>query len=171
MSPFLSPALRQPTGILTPHSFKWWQNGAPEDRPTIVSRLANVDYWEAQCALFFPEGGYGIDKNLTEAVVNKYTGGWNVTDTTRLMYANGQYDPWRDATVSSIFRPDGPLESSPELPVRVIPGGTHCSDYYSQNWEVNPEVKRIAYEEAANVKKWVDEFYEHKGHAGKVRRS
>lgn len=139
----------------------YWQNGAPANRPTIVSRLVNNKYWENQCKLFFPEGGYGIQKGKTVAQVNKYTGGWSVKNTKRLMYANGQFDPWRDATVSSVDRPGGPLRSTPNLPVRVIPGGMHCSDFYKQNWDVNPETKRIAYEEADNMKQWVNEFYKH----------
>lgn len=143
--------------------FGYWQDGAPKERPSIVSRLVTQAYWESQCALFFPEGGYGIAKGRTPEDVNAWTGGWSVTNTTRLMYANGQLDPWRDATVSSIFRPGGPLESTEELPVRVIPGGIHCSDLYGQNWDVNPEVKSIADAEVANMKKWVAEFYEEKG--------
>ena len=36
--------------------FGYWQDGAPEDRPTIVSRLVTADYWIRQCGLYFPEG-------------------------------------------------------------------------------------------------------------------
>lgn len=142
------------------YSFGWWQVGAPEGQSTIVSRLVDVDYWESQCPLFFPEGGYGLAKNKTVDQLNARTGGWSVTNTTRLMHANGELDPWRDATLSSIYRPGGPVESTPELPIRVIPGGLHCSDFYKQNWDVNEEVKQIAYDEAAELKKWVQEFYE-----------
>ncbi len=78
------------------------------------------------------------------------------------MFANGALDPWRDATVSSKFRPGGPKESTPELPVRVIPGGVHCSDLYGQNWAVNAELKSIVDEEVANMQEWVNEFYVHK---------
>lgn len=125
-----------------------------------MSRLVDNAYWESQCALFFPEGGYGIAEGLDEEDVNKWTGGWDLTNTTRLMYANGQYDPWLDATVSARRRPGGPLESTEELPVRVIPGGVHCSDFYGLNWDANAEVKAIADEEVENLKQWVAEFYE-----------
>jgi hypothetical protein len=103
-----------------------------------------------------------VQKGETADDVNAYTGGWFVENTTRLMFANGGSDPWRDATVSSKFRPGGPLESTPELPVRVIPGGVHCSDLYGQNWAVNAELKAIVDEEVANMQEWVDEFYVHK---------
>jgi hypothetical protein len=75
------------------------------------------------------------------------------------MMANGQWDPWRDSTLSSIFRPGGPAQSTPELPIRVTPHGTHCSDLYGQNWAVNPGVKAIADAEVANIQQWVSEFY------------
>lgn len=149
-------------------SFEWWQVSPPDDHPTIVSRLVNRTYYEDRCRFHFPEGGYGLEKNKTAEDISDWTGGWTVTNTSRLMYANGQYDPWRDATVSSASRPGGPLESTPELPVRVIPGGTHCSDVYAENWEVNPEAKKIAYEQAEEMKRWVNEFYEEKGHARRV---
>lgn len=85
-----------------------------------------------------------------------------MTNTTRLMYANGQFDPWRDSTVSSDSRPGGPLQSTPQLPVRVIPGGIHCTDYYAQNWAVNPKLQCIVNAEVANMVQWVDEFYQHR---------
>ncbi|KAF4126088.1 Serine carboxypeptidase S28 [Geosmithia morbida] len=158
---------RQWNWLLCNEPFKFWQDGAPENRPSLVSRLVDVDYWEAQCALFFPEGGYGIAKGKTVEDVNSWTGGWSVENTTRLLYANGQFDPWRDATVSSKDRPGGPLESTPELPVFVLPGGTHCSDYYKKNWEVNVDARRIAYEETAIIKLWTDQFYLENPHHGK----
>jgi hypothetical protein len=142
--------------------FEYWQDGAPKDHPTIVSRLVNTAYWRAQCPLFFPpeEGGYGLLQGRTADKVNAYTGGWSVDfNSTRLMFANGELDPWRDSTVSSKFRPGGP-EQSPN--VRVIPGGIHCSDFYAQNWAVNPELKSIVDEEVASMEQWVKEFYEHK---------
>ena len=91
--------------------------------------------------------------------MNKYTGGWDNTNSTRLLYANGQLDPWRDSTVSSKFRPGGPLESTSELPVFLIPGGTHCSDFYGQNWDVNPELKEIVDSEISTLKTWLGEFH------------
>lgn len=139
--------------------FEYWQDGAPKGHPTIVSRLVNLPYWRSQCPLWFPELDYGIAKGKSAADVNKYTGGWSETHTTRLMFTNGEWDPWRDATVSSKFRPGGPLKSTEQLPVRVVPHGTHCSDLYGQNWAVNAEVKAIADAEVANMQKWISEFH------------
>ncbi|KAK0733165.1 serine carboxypeptidase S28-domain-containing protein [Lasiosphaeria miniovina] len=145
-------------------SFEYWQDGAPVGRPTIVSRLVTADYWRQQCNLWFPRsqggGGVGIAQGKRANDVNRWTGGWSATKTKRLMYANGGLDPWRDSTVSSIFRPGGPLKSTEQLPVRVIAGGMHCSDLYGPNWGVNPGVQQIVNDEVANIKTWIAEFYE-----------
>lgn len=141
--------------------FEFWQDGAPKGQTTMVSRLVNKAYWRSQCTLWFPELETGIEEGKSASSVNAYTGGWNEVDTTRLMFANGQWDPWRDATVSSKFRPGGPLQSTPKLPVRVVEHGTHCSDLYGQNWAVNPGVKAVADAEVENMRQWVSEFPRH----------
>ncbi|KAI1399038.1 peptidase S28, partial [Hypoxylon fuscum] len=153
---------RQWNWMLCNEPFEYWQDGAPKDRPSIVSRLANKDYWRSQCPLWFPELEYGIAKGKSAEDVNKYTGGWFETNTTRLLMTNGEWDPWLYATLSSPSRPGGPLESTAALPVRVVEKGTHCSDLYGQNWAVNPGVKAIADEEVANMAAWVQEFYDQK---------
>jgi hypothetical protein len=152
---------RQWNWMLCNEPFEYWQDGAPADRPSIVSRLVNVEYWRSQCPLWFPGLKYGVAAGKDADDVNAYTGGWfeDETNVTRLMMTNGEWDPWRDSTLSSIFRPGGPKESTPELPIRVVPHGTHCSDFYGQNWAVNAGVKKIADDAVANLKVWVSEFY------------
>jgi hypothetical protein len=135
------------------------------DRPALASRPSNrlapnpTRVLRRPVRALVPEKTYGTAEGKTPANVNAYTGGWSVTNTTRLMYTNGQLDPWRDVTVSSDYRPGGPLQSTPQLPVRVIPGGIHCSDYYGQNWAVNPTLQGIVNDEVANMVQWVDEYY------------
>ena len=150
-------------------SFKFWQDGAPAGISTIVSRLVNSAYWERQCALFFPpEDGYtyGIAKGKSNEDVNTYTGGWDHVNTTRLIWANGEFDPWKDATVSSDFRPGGPLKSTHEAPVNVIPGGIHCSDLILRNGQANAGVMKVINNEIEVIKGWVKEYarHEHKQH-------
>ncbi|KAF3071047.1 putative serine protease K12H4.7 [Daldinia childiae] len=153
---------RQWNWMLCNEPFEYWQDGAPIGRPSIVSRLVNKAYWRSQCPLWFPELEYGIAKGKSAKDVNKYTGGWSESNVTRLMMTNGQWDPWRDSTLSSKFRPGGPKESTPEFPIRVVEQGTHCSDLYGQNWAVNPGAKAIADEQVANMAEWVQEFYDQK---------
>jgi hypothetical protein len=115
--------------------------------------------------MFPPSAGghsYGIAKGKTVDDVNTWTGGWNM-NTTRLIWANGEFDPWRDATVSSEFRPGGPLESTPEHPNNLIPGGIHCSDLVTSNGKANAGVKKIQDNEVAVIKAWAKEFYTEKG--------
>ncbi|KAK3291587.1 peptidase S28 [Chaetomium fimeti] len=155
---------RQWNWMLCNEPFEWWQNGAPlTEQRTLVSRLVNSEYWHSQCPLHFPEGGYGIAAGKRARDVNRWTGGWDVTNTTRAMHTNGQLDPWRDATLSSASRPGGPLESTKQLPVRVVKGGVHCSDLYGPNWELNEDVRKLVLDAAAEMKGWVGEWYEEKG--------
>lgn len=151
-----------PTNISVYCSFEWWQDGAPLLRPTLVSRLMNPSYWRKQCPLLFPGAKGGIAQGRRASHVNKWTGGWDVTNTTRAMHTNGERDPWRDATLSSIFRPGGPVKSTEQLPVRLVKGGVHCSDLYSPNWEVNAEVRALAEDATAQMKRWVGGFYDEK---------
>jgi hypothetical protein len=133
--------------------------------PSIVSRLVNSPYWARQCALFFPpEDGYtyGEAKGKDVQDVNAYTGGWSHTNTERLIWINGQWDPWRDSTVSSDFRPGGPLQSTPQAPVEIIPGGIHCSDMIAGNGAVNAGVQKVIDTEVAIMKGWVTEYYNKK---------
>lgn len=95
--------------------------------------------------------------------VNKWTGGWKHTNGTRIMQANGSLDPWRDVTLSSKFRPGGPFKGNKNHQVRVIEGGTHCSDFYGPNWSANEGIKKVAEEEVAQMGQWVADFYKKKG--------
>lgn len=152
---------RQWNWFLCNEPFDYWQDGGPSDRPSVVSRLVTPEYWERQCALFFPAEGeftYGHAEGKTVEDVNAYTGGW-FTNTTRLVWTNGEFDPWKDATVSSDFRPGGPLESTTEAPVLVIPAGIHCSDLLAENGAVNAGVQEVIDAEVAQIVQWVAEYY------------
>ena len=154
---------RQWNWMLCNEPFDYWQDGAPRGTPTIVSRLVNAAYWQRQCALFFPTvNGYTYgsaispDNNVHQ--VNKYTEGWRLEDTTRLIWANGQFDPWRDSGVSSDFRPGGPLPSTPQHPLQIIPGGFHCSDLRLKNGVFNVGVQQVIDNEVAQIVAWVAEY-------------
>lgn len=68
-------------------------SGAPENISSIVSRLVTAEYWQRQCGLWFPEvNGYtyaSANPNVTVDSVNKHTQGWNLDNTTRLIWTNG----------------------------------------------------------------------------------
>ncbi|KAF5487287.1 putative extracellular serine carboxypeptidase [Colletotrichum siamense] len=142
--------------------FFFWQTGAPEDRPSIVSRYVTPEYYQRQCDLFFPPQGdftYASNRGKTAADLNKATGGWFYTNTTRLVWSNGEFDPWRSASVSSELRPGGPLQSRPGAPVHLIPGSRHCNDLLMRNGDVNADMKAVITSEIEQLKTWTEEFY------------
>lgn len=154
---------RQWQWLLCNEPFDYWQNGAPRSRPTIVSRLLNATYWQRQCALFFPTvNGYTYGSNTSPDnnvhQVNKHTKGWMLENTKRLIWTNGEFDPWRTAGMSSQFRPGGPFPGSSTAPVLIIPGGFHCTDLVLKNGQVNAGVQQVIDNEVKQIVDWVAEY-------------
>lgn len=86
-----NPIDRQWNWFLCNEPFAYWQDGAPENVSSIVSRLVTPEYWQRQCGLFFPPDATTYDEaGLTVADVNAWTGGWEITNSTRLIWTNGQ---------------------------------------------------------------------------------
>ena len=69
-----------------------------------------------------------------------------------------RYDPARGLSVSADDRPQGKLNSTISQPVKVIPGGFHCSDMYADNGKVNAGVAAVQKAEIEQISKWVKEF-------------
>ena len=139
-------------------------------RPSIISRYVTAEYYQRQCGLFFPPDGnytYGSAAGKTAEGLNAWTEGWNLTDTTRLLWVNGEFDPWRSASVSSEFRPGGPLQSREEAPVYLLGGATHCIDLVVRNGVVNVGVAGAQNSALTTMKGWVDEFYSNKARQGR----
>jgi hypothetical protein len=87
-------------------------------------------------------------------------GGWNITNTSRLIYVNGEYDPWREISVSAKGRPGGPLQSTEQVPVEVVPGGGHVTDLSTKNGKVNAGVKEVQDRVLKQLVDWVKEWPE-----------
>ncbi|KAK8073220.1 hypothetical protein PG994_004119 [Apiospora phragmitis] len=148
--------------------FFYYQTGAPAGMPTVFSRLVDASYYQRQCELWFPREGkytYASAKGDTAQALNLETGGWLYTDTTRVLTSNGQYDPWRPASVSSTFRPGGPFPGTPKAPVILIEGSRHCNDLLLRN-AVHAPVQAAMEAEVEQITAWVGDFYK----AGKERR-
>ena len=163
---------RQWNWFLCNEPFAYWQDGAPSDRPSIVSRLVTGDYWQRQCSLFFPSEGnatFGSATGKTVDDVNAYTKGWELTNTTRLTWTNGEFDPWRTTGVTSPFRPEGPLQGTAEAPVNLIPHGIHCSDLLLKNAAANAGVQNVVDIETKQIVEWVAEFYNQSSTASRRR--
>lgn len=147
-----------------------WTVAPPAGEPSIVSRLTpDLNESRSSCASWFPPGPhgetYGIAAGKTADTLNAYTGGWDDywANTTRLIWTNGQLDPWLSDTVSSERHPGGPLQSTAQVPVNVIPGAGHCFDLIAANGEANADVQKVIDKEVAVLKGWVDDFYKAKG--------
>lgn len=156
---------RQWLWFLCNEPFAYWQDGAPPSRPSIVSRLVTAAYNQRSCPLWFPkEGKYTVGSvaGKTVADVNKYTGGWDITNTTRLTWTTGEFDPWRTTGVESQFRPGGGLQNTTQHPVNMIPAGIHCSDLLLHNARVNEGVQQVVDTEVRQIVEWVGEFYTQK---------
>lgn len=173
------------TWMLCNEPFAYYQTGStPPGIPAIASRLMTAEYFQRQCDILFgpnsaefqasipATGGdgltgvglngdqantYGSATGKTVDMFNAITGGWTF-ETKRMLWVNGEFDPWRSASVSSIDRPGGPLESTPDSPVIIIKGGRHCEDLYSRG--NNTYRASIQAQEVGYMAGWVDDFYD-----------
>jgi hypothetical protein len=135
-------------------------SGAPESIPTIFTRLATADYYERQCSLYFPTEGNNTFRSalgIREDYVNDRTDGWFNTDAPRLLYVNGEFDPWRSGSVASEFRPGGQFNGTEETPAILIAGSRHCNDLIIAN-NVHPPVAVAQKATISQIKAWAEEY-------------
>jgi hypothetical protein len=154
---------RQWNWMLCDNPFSWWQVGPPQDdKQHVVSSLLRPEHFQRQCGLMFPEtNGFkvGSVEGWTAEHLNMYTGGWNA-DFERVMFVQGEFDPWIEATVSSTHRPGGPLASSDKTPIYVVKNGNHVPDLILDDI---PEENSVLEQELATMKKWLSEWTPPKG--------
>ena len=75
-------------------------------------------------------------------------------------YINSEFDPWRETSVSAdLIRPGGPMASTVEAPVLLIPGGVHCADMFPTDGEYNTGLQAVIDQAVAQMKTWVTEYY------------
>ncbi|OCH84125.1 peptidase S28 [Obba rivulosa] len=126
----------------------FYQDGAPADQPTIVTRLVQPSYDERQCTYWFPEA-FSTPPVPNVDAVNKDYDGWFV-NIDHLFFANGQRDPWRESTVSA----DGTnFQSTASRPI-AVGDGFHCSDLLTSN-TVDSTIVRVQEEGLASMKAWL----------------
>lgn len=132
------------------------QDGPPEGQPAIVSRLTQPSSDIRQCELMFsdvfsesnpPPMAQGVAKT------NEAYHGWNVS-VEHLFFANGQRDPWREATVSA----DGVnVQGTDSQPV-AIGDGFHCSDLSIASGAVDSTIKTVQDKWFATIPGWLAEW-------------
>ncbi|KAG8992999.1 hypothetical protein FRB90_000820 [Tulasnella sp. 427] len=136
----------------------WWQDGDPGNYSSIVSSFVTEEWYLRQCNHMFPyeNGTIGDYHPATFANNAEHGGGWNL-QANNLFVVNGEFDPWRSASLSSIWAPT--FNNTPHQHIEVIKDGHHCWDYYLPGAVFQPDVKRVVDIGMAALKEWVEEWY------------
>ncbi|EIW61562.1 peptidase S28 [Trametes versicolor FP-101664 SS1] len=132
----------------------FYQEGAPINHPTLVTRLVQPAYDERQCTYWFPEA-FPIGTLPVPRVdqTNKAYHGWFVNEN-HLFFANGHRDPWREATLAA----DGTnFRSTPGQPL-AISDGFHCSDLSTTNGNVDATVLAVQQQALKAIAGWIAEW-------------
>ncbi|RYP05719.1 hypothetical protein DL764_003612 [Monosporascus ibericus] len=121
--------------------FGWHQVGPDvSDGTNIVSTAMQETQYSRRCPLMFPEtNGFvvGSVRGWNETHLNEWTGGWD-SEFEKVIFVDGQYDPWRSASVSSDYRPEGGAYNTTEAPAFIVEGGIHCPEMIidANSWAV-----------------------------------
>ncbi|EPE02317.1 serine-type peptidase [Ophiostoma piceae UAMH 11346] len=149
---------RQWEWLLCHNPFGWWQVGPNvTDGNNIVSQYVTLESSTRTCALRFPTtNGFssGWDDGFTPEHLDLYTGGWDA-DFKRVLFVNGEVDPWREATVSADSRPNGRRSSTEDMPIIVIPNGNHCPELTFEKYEGAPDLYK---DMVAIMERWLNEW-------------
>ncbi|KAG8883709.1 hypothetical protein FRB97_006020 [Tulasnella sp. 331] len=142
---------------MTCTEFGYWQDGDPGNYSSIVSSLITEQYNIRQCNHMFPDAN-GNPGNFSPAVEqnNNLYGGWQLK-ADRLFVVNGQFDPWRSASLSSDWAPT--FQNTTLQEVAVVEGGHHCWDWSLQGAKYDPSIKSVVDLGISNLKGWLGEWY------------
>lgn len=150
---------RQWQWLLCNEPFGWWQVGpAVSDGTGIVSSHLRPDYFQRQCDYYFPKtNGFaaGASLGFTADHHNMYTGGW-ASLFSKVLFVNGEFDPWKSATVSSEFKPGGPLNGTDDIPVFIVPNGNHVPEMII--YQNRPEQIAVVNQCLKVMDKWLKAF-------------
>ncbi|KAG9041286.1 hypothetical protein FS837_012467 [Tulasnella sp. UAMH 9824] len=130
-------------------------------RGSIVSRMLDAGFEGRRCAHLFPSLTEDVRSPLynttqgTDTLNLKY-GGWDLR-ARNLFVVNGEFDPWRSASLSS--RAAAALVDIPSQEIVVIPNGHHCWDWSTDNAAVDPDVERVQNLGISTIRSWLDEWY------------
>ncbi|KAI6101248.1 peptidase S28 [Pisolithus sp. B1] len=127
----------------------YYQDGPPVGQPAIVSRILTPEYFERQCVNMFPQK-FSSPPQPAVAQVDEDYEGWGV-EVDRLFFANGQRDPWREATVSSDFIYKASTDTQPIY----VGDGFHCSDMITENGVVDATIANVQSAALGYMKTWL----------------
>ncbi|KAI0278577.1 serine carboxypeptidase S28-domain-containing protein [Russula aff. rugulosa BPL654] len=143
----------------------YFTTAPPHGRPTIISRLLDIDYEHKICAQAFPPGKHYRVPPLPNVAAVNALGGYHIA-ADRLAFIDGEVDPWRPYTPHSTYGGAGERNDTLSQPFKVIPGGVHHWDENGlRDGEREPnEIRQIHNEMIEFVKVWL------KGWEGSVQR-
>lgn len=127
----------------------YYQDGPPVGQPAIVSRILTPEFFERQCVNMFPQKFSSPPQPAVAQVDQEYEG-WGV-EVDRLFFANGQRDPWREATVSSDFI----YKASTDTQLIYVGDGFHCSDLSTENGVVDATIANVQSAALGYMKTWL----------------
>ncbi|KAI6044408.1 hypothetical protein EDC04DRAFT_2642407 [Pisolithus marmoratus] len=127
----------------------FYQDGPPVGQPAIVSRIITPEYFERLCVNGFPQK-FNSPPQPAVAQVNEEYQGWGV-EVDRLFFANGQRDPWREATVSSDFIYKASTDTQPIY----VGDGFHCSDMITESGVVDASIAKVQSAALWYMKTWL----------------
>ncbi|KAL1724091.1 serine carboxypeptidase S28-domain-containing protein [Schizophyllum commune] len=137
--------------------FGWGRTGAPKGTPTIVSRLRTVQTDVIDfCAYYFPKTfpAYGLPRaNETNA---RY-GGWSMHGE-RMIFVNGNYDTWREASMSA--QQTNITVSTASQPIFLV-NGFHSSDLLALS-AIEPTVAQTQNQILNIVSGWLKDWESYK---------
>jgi hypothetical protein len=160
-----------PSQIADDRSYEWWEcywpigydvTAPPVEYAALISRMITDEYHMRICDVYFPEENNKTrigTKHRTYEQLNEVTAGWSDRNSSRLLFTNGALDPWLHTTGSSRFRPGGPMKDSPQVPVKIVSDGGHCSDLSFSSCNAKPGCKPVLDFGIDQITKWVEEFH------------
>ncbi|KAG8878361.1 hypothetical protein FRB97_002575 [Tulasnella sp. 331] len=136
--------------------FGWWQDGDAGNSSSIVSSIVTPAYWQRQCDHLFPINGKLSNYAPAIAQNNAIYDGWKLK-ANNLFVVNGQYDPWRSASLSSNWAPKS--QNTETQQIQIVAGGHHCWDWIISDALYDPDIKRVVDIGVAQQKAWVKQWY------------
>ncbi|KAG8895552.1 hypothetical protein FRC01_012316, partial [Tulasnella sp. 417] len=124
--------------------------------------LLDAAFQDRRCAHLFPSptgDAQAPPYNTTQSAdaLNLKSGGWNLL-AKNLFVVNGEFDPWRSASLSSRAAPAE--VDVPSQDIVVIPSGHHCWDLSTDNAAINPDVERVQDLGISTIRLWLEEWYQ-----------
>ncbi|SAM70655.1 uncharacterized protein UBRO_00459 [Ustilago bromivora] len=125
--------------------------------PKLLSTLLDYDYAHEICEKGFPAGQHLTMRERPDIDEVNRLGNFNLS-VDRLAFVDGQYDPWRPATVhSEEFASGGARADTIQRPFKLIPDcWHHCDENGLKDDKKTPERVRLIHEQQVEfVKQWL----------------